>query len=417
MLTLYRLLTFLLHPLVVLHLRCRMRKGKEDPARWHERLGLSPSAPKEGRWVWMHAASVGESLSILPLLRALIAAHPTHSFLVTTGTVTSAKLMAERLPAGAVHRYAPVDTPQSVKRFFDHWKPEAAIWVESELWPNMISEARARNVRLGLVNGRMSERSAQRWERFSGPIKALLYSFRVVLAQSEADLARFRRLGADAACLGNLKYDAATLPCDDAALAKLRQAARARPVWLAASTHPGEEELMIAAHARVRETYPDALMVLIPRHPSRGAEIAAMLAEKELRFCMRSKGELPTADTQCYLADTLGEVGVFYALSPMTFLGGSLVPVGGHNPLEPALLNCALLLGPHTFNFSQILEDLTSKGAVTVVHDAPELAAAVVLWLGQDALAKRQASIAFEAVKAHQGVAVRVAQALKTVIA
>ncbi|MBN8531113.1 MAG: 3-deoxy-D-manno-octulosonic acid transferase [Alphaproteobacteria bacterium] len=441
MLALYRTLTFLLHPLMALHLRCRLRKGKEDPVRWRERLGHS-SPPQNGtkgsrepaahggaslrsgaeqeapnKRIWIHAASVGESLSILPLLQALMAAHPSHSFLVTTGTVTSARLMAERLPAGVTHAFAPVDTPQAVSRFLDRWKPQTGIWVESELWPNMVMMARERGVKLALVNGRLSERSARRWKRMQDTIATLLSAFRVILAQSDGDLARFQALGArHAACVGNLKYDAAETPVNEPAVAALRQALGDRPLWVASSTHPGEEQLIIEAHRRIRETHPAALMILIPRHPSRGAEIAALLTEKNTPFSRRSEGSLPLEDAACYLADTLGEVGIFYTLSPIVFLGGSLVPVGGHNPLEPALLNCALLLGPHTFNFSQILEDLTSKGAATVIHDAPELAETVSHWMEQTALAKRQADAAFQVVKTHQGVALKATDALRTVI-
>ncbi|MBR0652822.1 3-deoxy-D-manno-octulosonic acid transferase [Roseomonas terrae] len=365
-------------PLLPAYLRRRVRRGKEIAERLPERFGLGAARP-DGRLLWLHAASVGETLSILPLIDALAAAAPRLSFLVTTGTVTSATLLARRLApalAGRVsHRFIPLDVPGWVARFLDGWRPDAGVFVESELWPNLIGAAAGRGVPLALVNGRMSEVSARWWARAPGLARRVFAPFALVLAQTEADSTRFRALGARAESWGNLKYAAPPLPVDAAELGRLRALVAGRPVWLAASTHPGEEAIALAAHRRMASAHPGLLTVIVPRHPERGAEIAALA--QGLRLARRGLAEDPAADTGVLLADTLGELGLFYRLADAAFVGGSLVPHGGQNPLEPARLGCPVLLGPNAWNFAEIVARLEDAGGLARVVPGPDPAAAL----------------------------------------
>jgi 3-deoxy-D-manno-octulosonic-acid transferase len=336
-------------PVVRRLLQRRLARGKEDGARLGERLGRAGIRRPDGPVVWLHGASVGEAMSILPVVDRLLAARDDLHVLVTTGTVTSAKLMAERLPPRALHQYAPVDLPAAVDAFVAHWHPDLALWVESELWPGLISAAHDAGTPFLLVNGRMSERSHGRWRWAPFVVRPLLARFALVLAQSAADALRFRTLGAPKVeVAGNLKYAAPPLACDAAELARLRDLVRALPLWLAASTHPGEEESIVAAHGALAARFPDLLTIIVPRHPDRGAELAVRLGAPR-----RGAGDdVPLGGL--YIADTLGELGLWYRLAPIAFVGGSLVPKGGQNLLEPARLDCAVLHGPHMDNFTEV---------------------------------------------------------------
>ena len=374
----YRCASLLATPMVDAWLAHRRRQGKEDRARFGERLGR-PGLPRpEGRLVWMHAVSVGESLSLLPLVARLREALPDVGVLITSGTVTSAQLLSERLPASVCHQFAPIDRPGAVRRFVQHWRPDLAVWVESELWPNLILETAARDIPMLLVNARMSDRSAARWRRaphLSGP---LLAAFTSVLAQTETDAARYRALGArNVAVRGNLKNDAPPLPAEDDEVAALRRAIGDRPCWAAASTHEGEEEAVGEAISALRRAFPSLLTILAPRHPERGSAIAEMLKRRGLATARRSEGGVIAPATVVYLVDTLGELGLVYRLADIAFIGGSLGPHGGHNPLEPARLDCALIAGPHTENFAEAYAALESAGALGRVSDADALAGAV----------------------------------------
>ncbi|WP_426954593.1 3-deoxy-D-manno-octulosonic acid transferase [Muricoccus radiodurans] len=372
-----------LAPLLPLWLARRVRLGKEDPSRLGERRGEGADRPP-GELLWLHGASVGESQSLLPLMGSLASRRPGLRFLVTTGTVTSARLFADRLPADlaarTVHRYVPLDIPSHVARFLDGWRPDAGVLVESELWPNLLAAAKARNIPLALLNARMSARSARGWAMAPGLARRVLGSFRLVVAQTEEDAARLRTLGAPGAeAWGNLKFAADPLPADPVALVALRDAAAGRPVLLAAQTHPGEELQVAAAHLLLRERLPNPLTVIVPRHPERGPTIAAEIGP--LPLARRAAGEMPGPDTAIYLADTLGELGLFYRLAGAAFIGGSLIPHGGQNPLEPARLGCPILLGPHTHNFTAIVDALLEAGGAIRVGDSAALAeqAAAVL--------------------------------------
>jgi len=390
-LRLYHLFGYAAEPVVRRVLARRAARGREDPARLSERLGRAGRPRPAGPLVWIHASSVGESLSVLPLIARLRRDRPGLTVLVTTGTVTSARLMAERLPEGALHQYAPVDLPPAVAGFLDHWRPALGLIVESELWPNLLLAARRRGIPLALINARLSGRSARRWRRLRPLAAHLLRQFSLILAQSPEDEARLRALGApDPRSLGNLKAAAPPLAADAAEVARLRAAIAGRPCWLAASTHPGEEPVVGAAHAALAADRPKLLTLLAPRHPDRGPEIAAALRAAGHRVALRSAGEPLAPETGIYVADTIGELGLWYRLAEIAFMGGSLVPKGGQNPLEPAKLDCAVLYGPHTANFARIAEGLCAAGAAARVSDAASLAAAVAGLL-DDPAARAQA--------------------------
>jgi 3-deoxy-D-manno-octulosonic-acid transferase len=384
LLTLYQAGTTALGPVVALYLARRMAHGKEDRERFSERQGIASRARPSGPLVWVHAASNGEAVSMLALIDRLLVERPALSVLVTTGTVTSARLLAHRLPADrAWHQYVPVDRPAYVKRFLEHWRPDLALWVESELWPNLVSQADRAGIPLLLLNGRMSARSFRGWQRVPGLIAPLLACFELCLAQDEVQAERFRRLGsAAAATVGDLKTAAAPLPFDEGELDRIAASAVGRPLWLAASTHQGEEEAAALAHRALAPARPGLLTIIAPRHPIRADEITAMLARQGLKVARRARGETLDAATDIYLADTLGELGLFYRLAGIAFIGGSLTPMGGHNPLEAALLDCAILHGPDMSNCAAMAQSLAAAGAAITVRDVDELTASVGRLLG-----------------------------------
>jgi 3-deoxy-D-manno-octulosonic-acid transferase len=358
----------------------RAAKGKELAERLDERFGISAGARPPGRLVWFHAASVGEALD------GQAKAGPVQ-VLLTTGTVTSASLAAERLPAFARHQFVPLDVSGWVKRFLDHWRPDCAVFVESEIWPTTLAMLDARQIPRLLLNGSMSAASARRWRRAPRFAREMLGGFRAVHAQSVRDAENLAGLGAKPVLeWGNLKFASPLLPVDEAALREMRQAI-AGPSWLAASTHPGEEEIVIAAHRLLATRMPEVVTIIAPRHPARGAAVAA-LAEG-LPVAQRSLGQLP-APGGVYVADTLGELGLFYRLSPCALVGGSLVAIGGHNMTEPARLGTAVLTGPYTGEITEQVRRLQTAGAILEVRDADSMAVAVQRYL-DDPLAAAEA--------------------------
>ncbi|NNU79105.1 3-deoxy-D-manno-octulosonic acid transferase [Halovulum dunhuangense] len=368
-------------------LRRRQDAGKEDPARSGERFGHASLPRPDGRLVWFHAASVGESLSLLGLIDTLLAEHLDLHVLMTTGTVTSAGLMGQRLPGRAFHQFAPVDTGPAIRRFLAHWRPDLAIWTESELWPRMIVSTHATGCPLLLINARISPASARRLRLLRGFTRSLLGRFERVLAQDDAVAERFHRLGADPARLettGSLKDTAEPLPHDPMALSDLMKRLAGRSCWLAASTHEGEEELVAIAHREARRSVHGLVLILAPRHPERGPEIARKLRAAGWRVSLRSAGELIDRNTEIYVADTLGEMGLWYRAASVSFIGGSLVPIGGHNPFEPALLGSAILYGPHVANFETAYERFRRAAAAVKVAKAEDLGQRLVETLPPD---------------------------------
>ena len=381
----YRAAMTALQPLAFGIVARKLRRHGVIEARIRERLGQATLPRARGDLVWFHGASVGESLAMLSLIDALLVRRPGLSVLVTSGTATSAEMMARRLPQGAVHQFAPLDTPAAVARFLAHWRPRAGIFVESELWPNMLLEAHGRGVKLALVNARLSRKSVEGWQKYPATAARVLDCFDLIVTQNRDGAAALASMGApqDRLRAGvNLKSFAKPLPVDTTALATLKGAIGDRPVWVAASTHPGEEELILDAHARVLRHHPDTLLILAPRHPDRAETVAALTGARGLTCIRRSTGALPAAETQVYLADTLGEMGLWFTLAPVVFLAGSLRDIGGHNPYEPALFGAAILSGPHVTNFSETYHAMTRLGAVTTAADADAIAGAVTHWLG-----------------------------------
>jgi 3-deoxy-D-manno-octulosonic-acid transferase len=375
---LYRAATPSLGPLVRVYLKRRLKRGKEETVRFRERQGLPGKVRPPGPLVWIHAASVGEATAMLALIERLLRERPALHILVTTGTVTSARMLDTRLPSAAWHQFAPVDLPHWIGRFLDHWSPDLALWVESELWPNLVLGTHARGIPMVLLNGRLSARSFTRWRWFPGLIRPVLGAFTLCLAQDDQQAERLRSLGARrVAMAGDLKAAADALPTDALQLEILGRQIGRRPVWLAASTHPGEEEIIAEVHRELSMIHSNLLTMIVPRHPARGDAIARMLTDRGVRPVRRSHGDPITDRTDVYLADTMGELGLFYALAGIAFVGGSLVAKGGHNPFEAAKLDCAVLHGPHVSNCAGMMAQLDAAGAADTVSNAGELAAAV----------------------------------------
>ena len=375
---LYRGLTAAAAPFVLVYLKSRRRRGKEDAVRFAERLGIPGVKRPNKPLVWVHAASIGEATSALALIERILMERPGLEILITTGTVTAARLLESRLPIGACHQFVPADLPRAVGRFLDHWHPNLAVWIESELWPNLVLMTRRRNIPMLLLNARLSARSHARWRAVPGLARPILGSFSMCLAQDKVQCARLRELGAtEVASVGDLKADAKRLPADDDALAELRSQIGDRPLWLAASTHPGEDEIAAGVHVLLAAAHPGLVTIVAPRHPVRGDAIAAMAEARGLRVARRSRDEPVTADVDLYLADTFGELGILYSLAGIAFIGGSLAELGGHNPFEAARLDCAILLGPHTANCAAMVDALVSAEAAEMVTGEDALAGAV----------------------------------------
>jgi 3-deoxy-D-manno-octulosonic-acid transferase len=405
----------LLAPALRLQLRRRVTKGREIAARLPERFGIDPTPRPSGPLLWLHAASVGETMSILPVLEML---RRRAKVLVTTGTVTSQALLDQRLPeqglsGHVLHRFAPLDVPAWVDRFLSHWQPDAACFVESELWPNQLAACQARGIKLMLLNARMSDRSFARWRRVPGLARHILGRFTLVQARGENDAARLRELGAPQVdSPGDLKFAAPPLPFDPAELDRLQNALNDRPVWLAASTHPGEEALIAATHHAMAETHAGLLTIIAPRHPDRGPALSA-----ELQAPRRGAGQDPPTGQGLWIADTMGELGLWYRLAPIAFVGRSLVsPGGGQNPLEPARLGCAIAVGPYTSNFADHVALLRDAGGLEQIDNPAGLARFVGAMLDDPAQQRRMGGCAAASVHRYADLPARSAAALLSLL-
>jgi 3-deoxy-D-manno-octulosonic-acid transferase len=414
LLQMYRTLTVAAGPLTALYLAQRQRIGKEVAGRIPERRGRASRARPAGRLIWIHAASVGETASVLALVDRLLDEREV-SVLITTGTVTSARLIEDRVDPGGrvIHQFVPLDHPGYVRAFLDHWRPDLALWVESELWPNLIHEARARHIPMLLLNARMSARSFRGWQFLPSVIRPVLGGFDLCLAQDSIHAERLNHLGARRAmCVGDLKSAAAPLPVAAAELERLARQIGDRPIWLAASTHDGEETAAADAHRALQRDVPAILTVIAPRHPSRADSIAAMLHGKGLSVARRSARHDIAGTTDVYLADTLGELGLFYRLSGIAFIGGSLVPMGGHNPYEAARLDCAIFHGPDMSNAAGIARALAGACAAEIVRDAEALAGGVRHLIRDPAERARRAAAAMAVAESSRGVLDAVMEAI-----
>jgi len=385
---LYRAVTPLIQPLAWRVMARKLRAHGVDAERARERLGRATLPRPDGPLIWFHAASVGESLSVLSLIAKLGERLPRAAFLITSGTATSAELIEKRMPPRCRHQFAVMDAPGPVGRFLDHWRPDAALFVESEIWPLMIVEAANRGVPLALINARLSAKSVAGWKKRPVTARFLFCHFALLMAQTRATAGDLVALGApeDRVAVGvNLKTTSAPPPVNAQTVAALRAQIGARPVWLAASTHTGEEEVVLAAHRQLLGDRPDLLLLIAPRHPERGDAVAALIERGGFSCARRSRGKEIGANTQVYLADTLGETGAWYTLAPFAFLGASLVDKGGHNPHEPAQFGVPLITGPHLDNARAGYEALRAAGGLVEVRDAATLAATVADWLDHPA--------------------------------
>jgi 3-deoxy-D-manno-octulosonic-acid transferase len=408
----YRFAAAALEPMALTLLQVRKRRGKEEATRLAERRGSGGPARPSGRLAWLHGASVGETISILPVVERLV--RRGFTVLVTSGTVTSANMLAKRLPPGAFHQFVPLDVPRYMRRFLDHWQPDLALMTESELWPNMILELGERRIPLILVNGRMSERSFRRWRRAPNSARTLLDHFDICLTQTVGDGERVARLGAPRVSVaGNLKFDAPAPPADAAALASFSGLLSGRPVWVAASTHESEEEIVCAVHRALIARYPRLMTIVAPRHPQRGAEVADIATADRLRAARRSLDQVPNWTTDIYIVDTIGELGLFFRLAPIVFMGASLIPRGGHNPIEPAKLGSAILHGPHVHNFADVYAALDRADGAMPVSDAETLALAVSALMKDPARVRSMARAAAHMVETHGGALDRTLQAIE----
>jgi 3-deoxy-D-manno-octulosonic-acid transferase len=416
LLRLYRTGVSVLEPAAAGLLLWRERKGKEDPTRLRERRGWASEDRPEGHLAWLHGASVGETLSLMPVVEQLL--QRGLEVLVTSGTRTSAEVIARRMPPGAMHQFVPLDVPRYVRRFLDYWQPDLVLFAESEIWPNMITDLERRRIPLILVNGRLSERSYLRWSKLPQVARAIFARFALCIAQSADDADRLARLGAPRVSVaGNLKFDAAPPPSDPRALAALSGLVAGRPMWMAASTHPGEEELIADAHRALEARFPHLLTIIVPRHPERGYDAVEIARQAELRCALRSIGEQPDRETDVYVADTIGELGLFYRLSPLVFMGGSLVPRGGQNPIEPAKLGSAILHGPHVHNFTEVYSAIDRAGGALPVPDGPTLVRAVTELLKDPRLIRQMARSAAETVEGLGGAVTRTMHSIEPFIA
>jgi len=393
-LRLYSLAANMLGPVAYRGVCRKLEAHGTDRTRWPERLGRATVPRPDGPLIWFHAASVGECLSVLTLIAHWAASRPELQFLLTSGTATSAQVLASRLPPRTRHQFAPLDTRRAMRRFLTHWQPTAAIFVESELWPQMLRETHRAGIPLALLNARLSDRSAGNWQRAARTARHLMGQFRLIHCQDARSEAHLRALGLGQARQGpNLKSLTGLLPVDPQARAHLERRIGGRAVWCAASTHPGEDEIMLDAHARLLQHDPDALLILVPRHPERGTALEVMIAERGLNGARRAIGGQITGQTQVYLADTLGEMGLWYALAPVACLGGSFTPAGGHTPYEPAVAGAAILHGPTYANFAEIYPALDAAGGAEEVPGAESLAQSLVTLLSTpDRLATMRAA-------------------------
>ena len=394
----YNTLVRTLYPIVIRrYIEKRKKIGKEDVKRFNERVGRPTKPRPAGRLIWLHGASVGESISMLPLINRLLEIYTDAHVMVTTGTTTSAEVMAKRLPERAFHQYLPIDNPVFAARFIRHWQPTIALWFESEFWPGMLSTIKRRNIPLILINGRISNKSFKRWQQFDFVIKEILDCFTACLGQSEEDAYRLRALGAkDAMCLGNLKYAGLPIPVDEEKKKEIQDEIGERPVWLVSSTHSDEEAKIGRYLKELSAKHEGLLTIIAPRHPTRGVEIRDILQDKyQLKTALRSANEKIQPETEVYIADTIGEMGIWYELCPIVFIGGSLIPHGGQNFMEPSRCRDAVIVGPHMHNFTDAMNRAKRADGIIQVDETVDLIDMVDQLLSNKELLDAKRSLAY----------------------
>ncbi|WP_370675298.1 3-deoxy-D-manno-octulosonic acid transferase [Pleomorphomonas sp. PLEO] len=409
-------LTRLAGPVGAVIVGVRRHRGKEDPARSAERLGHPSVTRPEGPLVWVHAVSVGEAMAAMPVIDRLIAEGK--GVLVTTVTTTSAALVAHRLRPGLIHQFAPLDLAGPVDRFLAHWRPDLAVFVESEIWPVAIGRLADHGIPLVVANARLSPRSFRGWQRAAPAARAVFRRMSLVLAQTDDDGARFSGLGAPkVSTFGNIKFDAGLPDVGLADLDALKEGIGERPVVLAASTHPGEDEVVLTAFLKIKENRPETLLVIVPRHPVRGGDIALLSGAAGLATRRRTAGELPDATTEVYVADTLGELGAFFSLADVVLMAGTFIDgIGGHNLIEPARLGAAVISGPHFSNWLDIYHAFIDAGGLRIVHSSDELAEATLSLIDDPALRIVQAKAGERVVSGSAGAVAQTIEAITPMI-
>lgn len=415
---LYRIISILLLPFIELYLIWRVIKKKEDKKRLKERLGHSSFARPEGKIIWIHAVSVGEANSALILVDEILKFAPKTSILFTTTTLTSASIIASKISqfnGRVIHQFLPVDSYFCVQNFLDFWQMRAGIFFESEIWPNLIFEARKRGISSFLVNGRMSEKSAKKWRlaKFFG--FKIFDLFSAIFAQTKGDKERLEKLTKQEILLyGNLKAQAQNLAVNQEELSALKKQIGERKIFVAASTHKGEEEIILQSFVDLKKVFSDLLLVLVLRHPNRADEVKNLLKNKV--FAQRSAKEKITKETEIYLVDTLGELGIFYSLSNFAFIGGSLLEIGGHNPFEAIKLDCAVISGSHVFNFREVYDELKEVEGCRIINSQIELSDVVKQFLNDENLAKETNQNAKKILKDSDNIAEKVVKKIDQVL-
>ncbi|PPV34356.1 lipid IV(A) 3-deoxy-D-manno-octulosonic acid transferase [Ectopseudomonas oleovorans] len=417
---LYTLLLHLALPLIALRLALRARKAPTYARRINERFSLGLPSMKPGG-IWVHAVSVGESIAAAPMIRALQAHYPELPITVTCMTPTGSERIQALFGASVQHCYLPYDLPWAAARFLNRVQPRLAVVMETELWPNHIHQCAKRGIPVALANARLSERSARGYARFGKLTAPMLAELSLIAVQTQTEAQRFLTLGARPECVEvtgsikfDLKIDAELLQRADA----LRQQwqATTRPIWIAASTHAGEDEIILAAHHQLLKSRPDALLILVPRHPERFNAVHNLCMNQSLTTRRRSTGEAVQTSDQVLLGDTMGELLFLYALADIAFVGGSLVANGGHNLLEPAALGKPVLSGPHLFNFLEIAAQLREAGALNEVENAGQLADKVVALLNEPSEMQRMSQAGLSVLKANQGALQRLLEGLQRLL-
>ena len=402
LLTAYRWGGAALYPLIGGYVAWRATRGKEDRARRRERYGFSDRHRPPGPLIWFHAASVGETNAVAPLIESVL--EQRISVILTTGTVTSARVAHDRLGDRIIHQYVPLDLKPAVSRFLNHWQPDLAIIAESEIWPMTILELGARRVPQVLVNGRLSDRSFASWSKRASLAEALFENLAHVVAQSETDAERFRALGARPVTVsGNLKADSFPPPAPEGAVETILAQIGNRKRWAAISTHEGEEMIAAEVHQKLKTRYPGIFTVIVPRHPERATAVEAGLVSAGLRVALRSRGDEVTPETDILLGDTIGEMGLYLRLTDIAFVGRSLTARGGQNPLEPAMLGTAVLAGKDIQNFNDTYKMLIERGAARLVTDKDMLAGAVNFLLKNDSARKAMSEAGLKTVEEMRG--------------
>jgi 3-deoxy-D-manno-octulosonic-acid transferase len=377
----YTCFSWLGAPFVSAYLKWRAYKGSEDKSRLYERMGRASIPRPQKALLWVHAVSVGEGVAALTIIQAILKKYPEIHVLLTTTTVSSAKVIEKRLPKNTTHQFCPVDTPQAVGRFLKHWQPDLAIWVESELWPNLLHQVQEKGIPTILLNGRMSSKSFSNWQKLKGIISPLLSRLDLCAVQSKEQAYFFQALGAKSVLImGNVKLMMTPLEVDSKKYRTLKKEVENRPVWLAASTHPGEDEVILSAHKTLRKEHPDLLTILVPRHIERAISLQHLALKEGISTALRT--ETASLDgIEIYIGNTLGEMGLFYALAPVVVMGATLVSKGGHNPIEAAQLGAFVLHGPHTFKNPQLYNSLASLGLSQCIQEENKLPLSILPWL------------------------------------